>query len=408
MELKIKKQYTYFIHTFLINQSRYNRYIAKLLKDERFELKIFQKQEDVELYTYFLPEIRNLLFKTFELDDNKIQKMDILPFDTKCAILANYPSLTFEYNLKKDLQGKTIDENSIFFKIQKVGLVIFNTGIGFLYFKTNLEESEHFSNLLNFNCKFRDINQEEVRSNYEKIKLQADYFDDIKEIKQFITDITGPNFDAMKLNLNVERFYTYSNTCIEQSGWNEKTPFENIKEDFQKYICMYPSDVKANISESENIKIISNTKFSKLAITKQGVNLLSSSIDDNNYTIIPQIFEKQYFYTYILALYLKVYLKKLDYDFKTERNLEKTRKEFIDFTKKIWVQEATAEDFGSLLYQDMREVLEIEDQYIKVKAKYDLLYRESKIEKTEKLSVFIACILVITLIINILNWLNIL
>ena len=56
MELKIKKQYTYFIHTFLINQNRYNRYIAKLLKDERFDLKIFQKDTDIELYTYFYHE----------------------------------------------------------------------------------------------------------------------------------------------------------------------------------------------------------------------------------------------------------------------------------------------------------------------------------------------------------------
>ena len=162
-----------------------------------------------------------------------------------------------------------------------------------------------------------------------------------------------------------------------------------------------------NIEENQSAKIISNNKFSKVGISKLGVNLLSSDVDINNYTILPQEYENQYFYTYILALYLKVYLKKLDYDFKMGKNIEKTRKEFVEFTKKIWVQEITAEGFGSLFYQNIRKAIEIEEQYGKIKSKYDILYRELRIVKTEKMSIFIAIVLVITLIFNILNWLNI-
>jgi len=408
MELKNRYQYTYFIHTFLINQNKYNKYIAKMLKDERFELRIFQKEKDLEMYTYFLPRIRNFLFKTFELNKTKLDKMNELPFETKCAILSEYPCLTFEYNLKKDMQGKTVDENSIFFKLQKVGVVCFNTGVCFLYLKTNIEESDKFADILNFNYKFRDINQEYNNlKNYDNIRLQANYFEDIKEIKEFITDITGPNFDAMKINLDVERFYTYSYSCIDQSAWNTPEGFEDIKDNFLKYISIYPNDKGMNIDENENIKIVSNNKFSKIGISKLGTNLLSSDVDITNYTILPQEYENQYFYTYILALYLKVYLKKIDYEFKTGKALEKTRKEFVDFTRNIWIQEITSEDLGSLLYHDMKEVLELEELYEKAKSKYDLLYRELKIEKTEKMSIFIACILVATLIFNILNWLDI-
>ena len=147
-------------------------------------------------------------------------------------------------------------------------------------------------------------------------------------------------------------------------------------------------------------------ELSKIGISKLGVNLFSSDVDINNYTILPQEYENKYFYTYILALYLKVYLKKLDYDFKMGKELEKTRKAFVEFTKKIWVQEATSEDFGSLMYQNIRKALEVEKQYSKIKNKYDILYRELKIVKTEKTSIFIAIVLVITLIFNILNWLN--
>ena len=96
----------------------------------------------------------------------------------------------------------------------------------------------------------------------------------------------------------------------------------------------------------------------------------------------------------------------MDYDFKTGKNIEKTRKEFIEFTKKIWVQEVTSDDFGSLLYQNIRKLLEVEEHYGKIKNKYDILYRELKIEKTERMSIFIAIVLVITLIFNILNWMG--
>ena len=201
MELKTRFQYTYFLHTFVINESKYAKYILKLLKEEKFKLRIFQKDKDLEIYTHFLPKIREVLFSTFELEDkNKKEKFDELPIETKAAVLAHYPSITFEYEMKKDMQGKTIDENSIFFKIQKVGIILFNTGICFLYLKTNIEESENFADVLNFNYKFRDINQEYNNlKNYDKIKVQADSFENIQELQEFIYNITGPNTECIKI-----------------------------------------------------------------------------------------------------------------------------------------------------------------------------------------------------------------
>lgn len=405
MELKTRYQYTYFIHTYLINKSKYTRYICKLLKDERFNLRIFQRDKDLELYTYFLPRIRTFLLKTLELSKQKLEKINELPIETRAAVLAEYPSITFEYDLKKDMQGKTVDENSIFFRIQKIGLILFNTGICFLYFKTNIEDSNEFSDVLNFNYKFRDINQENSNlKNYENIKVQADCFEDIKEIKQFISEITGPNFDALKMNLDVERFYTYGYECIEQSAWNSNNSFENIEKDFLKYINILPNDKGLNIEDNTNVKIISKDKYSKIGVSKLGVNLFSSDTDINNYTVLPQEYENQYFYTYILALYLKVYLKKIDYEFKRGKNIKELRERFVEFTKELWIQEITSEDMGSLIYQNLKDVLEIEKIYNEVKNKYDILYRELKIEKTEKMSIIMVVVLIATLIFNILNF----
>lgn len=406
MELKTRFQYTYFLHTFVINESKYAKYILKLLKEEKFKLRIFQKDKDLEIYTHFLPKIREVLFSTFELEDkNKKEKFDELPIETKAAVLAHYPSITFEYEMKKDMQGKTIDENSIFFKIQKVGIVLFNTGICFLYLKTNIEESENFADVLNFNYKFRDINQEYNNlKNYDKIKVQADSFENIQELQEFIYNITGPNTDALKLNLDIERFYTYSYACIKQDVWNVDTSFEGIKNDFYKYVNILPSDSNKDSLICENAKVIANSKFSKIGISKLGVNLLCSDCDIDNYTILEQEFEKKYFYTYILSLYLKVYLKKLNYKFKQGVNLQNTRKEFVEFTKNIWVQEVTTEDIGSLYYKDLKETLEIEKIYGDVKNKYDILYRELKIEKNEKISTCMVVILGIILLFNVLNF----
>ncbi len=407
MELKTRYQYTYFINNFVIKESRYSKYILKLLKDKRFKLRIFDKNKDLEIYTYFLPKIREFLFSTFELSDNQKQAKFIdLPIETKAAILAKYPCVTFEYCLPQDIQGKTIDENSIFFKIRKIGIILFNTGIGFLYLKTNIEDSQEFNDVLNFNYKFRDINQEGNNlKNYEDIKVQADSFDNIVAIKDLIYSITGSNIDALKYNIDIERFNTYSYTCIRQDNWNMNSSFENIKSDFLKYVNILPFDSNQNSTIAENSNVIANAKYSKIGISKLGISLLSSDCDINNYTVLPVEFENQYFYTYILSLYLKIYLKKLNYEFKEGKGLKKIRKSFVDFTKKIWIQEITSEDIGSLYYNYIKETLEIGKVYNEVKNKYNILYNELKIEKSEKMTKFIVFILIAILSFNIINFL---
>ena len=405
MELKTRYQYTYFIHTFTVKESKYSKYILRLLRDHRFTLRIFSKDKDLEIYTHFLPKIKEFLFKTFELDDKtKLAKFEELPIETRAAVLSKYPSVTFEYDLEEDIQGKTLDENSIFFKIEKIGLVLFNTGICFLYLKTNVEGSEEFSDILNFNYKFRDINQEGNNlKKYENIKVQANSFESIEEIQDFIKNITGPNIEALKLNLDIERFYTYSYTCIRQDAWNVTTQFDNLKNDFLKYANIISNDSSTNSIMCENSKIIGLSKYAKVGISKLGANLLSSDCDINNYTLLPSEYEKQYLYTYILTLYFKVYLKKLNYEFKEGKEIETTRKKFIDFTKRLWIQEITSDDMGSLFYTYLKDVLEIEKLYNDVKNKYNILYSELKIEKNEKMTGFVILVLIATLFFNIIN-----
>lgn len=401
MELKTKYQYTYFVYPYVIKENKFTRYLLKLLKDENCKLRIFKKEKDLSLYSYFSHRARNYMFNSFNFSKTRLAKLEELPLETKAAILAQSPCTIFEYTIKKDIQGKTAEGNGIFFKIPKLEIICFNTGICFLCIKTNIEESDRFSDLLNFNYKFRDINQE-FGTNYDNIRVQTDCFEDVKYFREFLESLTGPTTESIKLDINTERFLTFSYACISQESWNNTNEFDNIRSNYIKFLNILPSDNSVNYSK-EDMKVISKWKYAKLGATKQGVTLFSSSCDINNYTVFPQEFEEQYLYTYILAIYTKIYLTKINFDFKQGNEVKKARKEFVEFTQNLWINEVSVSDTGSLFYQNLKDVLELNTIYFDTKNKYDVLYKEMNIEKTAKNNVIITVILIITLILNAIN-----
>ena len=219
MELKTKYQYTYFIYPFAIKESKYTRYLLKLLKDENCKLRIFRKDKDLDIYSYFSHRARNYMFSTFNWNKTKLARLDELPLDTKAAILAKNPCTIFEYTIKKDIQGKTEERNGIFFKIPKIEIICFNTGICFLCIKTNIEESDKFADLLNFNYKFRDINKEFANlDNYDNIRVQTDCFADVKIFKEFI---------------GILRFNYFSQTTLLQFPSPPLNAFPSLKSDHE-------------------------------------------------------------------------------------------------------------------------------------------------------------------------------
>ena len=404
MELKINYQYTYFIHPFIIKDGKYQKYLLKMLKDKKFNLKIFQKEKDYTMYKYFLPKTKELLFSSFSFRNDDLKRLEELPIETRAAILSKYSCNIFEYSLKRDIQGKVDDKKGIFFTIQKVEVICFDTGICFLVIKTNIDEDSSFANLLNFNYKFRDINQENsYLDTYDNIRLQTEDFSEVETFKEFIRNITGTNIEAIKLDIDTERFLTYSYVCIDQEAWNSTNEFEKIKHNFNKYANILPADNSRDFEE-EKIKIISKWKYAKIGLTKLGCTLFASSSDMNNYTILPDEYENQYFYTYILNLYKKIYLKKLQLKFRNQKQIKKARKEFIDFTKKIWIQEITEDEIGTMLNHKMQEIFELEKLYGETKNKYDVLYKELNIEKNKSITIGITIILLASLLFNILNF----
>ena len=182
----------------------------------------------------------------------------------------------FEYNLEQALQGKAGEEEGIFFKIQKIEVICFNTGICFLAIKTNIEDSNAFSDILNFNYKFRDIYSEfKELKEYENIRLQTTTFSDVKEIDNLIKEITGNVADVKELDINSNRFLTYAYTCIDQADWNETKQFKDIEFEFFKYANIFPSSYKSNF-DKQHMEILAKWKFIQTGFTKEFYLIIST------------------------------------------------------------------------------------------------------------------------------------
>ena len=404
MELKTNYQYTYFIHPFVVKESKYQKYLLSLIRDKRFSLRVFQKNKDLDLYNYFSPKTREYLFTSFSHSGTKLERLKELPDDTKSAVLSKYPCTIFEYKLKEDIQGKA-EEKGIFFNVRKIEIICFYTGICFFTMKTNIEESNSCSDVLNFNYKFREINQETALNNYDKIYLQTSTFDNVNKLTEFIKGITGSDLETMKLDIDTQKFLTYSYVCIDREAWNVNKKFENIEYNFNKYANFLPADNSVDLDKSKATQF-SEWKYAKFGFTKQGVVLFTSSSDINNFTELPDKFENEYFYTYILNLYKKIYLKKLEVEFKKASNLKSARKKFIEFTRNIWILDVTEDEVGSKINYILGKTFELDRLYSEIKTKYDVLYKELNIENNSKIMLVVAGILVVSLVFNILNYIQ--
>ena len=232
MELNVKYHYTYFIKPFLIKENKYEKYLFSLITNKNCNLKVFEKERNFDLYSYFIQNIRDYYFPTFEFNREKINSINRLDNKVKAKILSKLPCNIFEYNFDKKAQGKIENKESIFFNIEKIEIICFDTGVCFLLIKTNIENSENFSDLLNFNYRFKDINSDLKKlDNFTNIKIQTDKFDNMNELSEFINNIIGVNNDAIELediDLYNKKFFVYTYSCINQDNWNTEEDFEDI------------------------------------------------------------------------------------------------------------------------------------------------------------------------------------
>lgn len=405
MELMTKYQYTYFIYPYVVGRAGYQRYMQKLLKNKKCKLRIFEKEKDMHLYQYFLPDIREYMFWSFGLTKQGLRSFEELDVALKAKLLSEHECNIFQYELSKDLQGKIGEKGGIFFEINEIKLICFRTGICFLLLKTSLIENKSFTDILNFNYKFREINSKTYNmKEYENIRLQSDMFKDVTEVTTLIKEITGANSDTKKINLDNEKMMVYSYCCLDQNSWNEETEQEVIDNLFEKYRSFLPAGKQTadKIEVKENTEI-NEHNYVRYGFSNAGTVLLTSDIHTSNYTTISQKYESEYLYTYILELYKKFLLKKINYEFNKTSMFKNVETSFLDFTKKLWIQEITEDEFGKILSKKWHEYLDTEEIFLKLKNKYDILYKRYNIETITQKNGKFAIAIVILIVIGTIN-----
>lgn len=406
MELKMKYHYSYFVYPYVIRENNYNKYIGRLLKDNKFKPKYFERRKNPNIYNFFLPSIRRYMFPSFDITD-KNSKNNHLSFNSlRENMLRNNPCAIFEYNIGNNTQAKAGNEDGIFFKIEKIEIICFKTGICFFCMKTNIEDTNRFSDLLNFNVKFREINSKMYGSDeYKNIKIQTSTFGDIKKLSELIREITGSVEDAEKIDIDINRFLIYSYVCVDQEYWDEGKSFSEIQKEFFKFANVLNSEYNDNI-DNEKMQISNLGKYTKIGVSRAGVALITSSISTLNYTKLPYTFENEYFYTYIFTLYEKFYLAKIISEFSQIRKITKSTKEFIKFTNDIWVHELTNNDNGRIIFKGTKEAFELDNIYEMAKEQYDVAYKNLKMKNSDILNKIILVLLAVSILTNIVNFFN--
>lgn len=408
MELMTKYQYTYFIYPYVIEEKDYNKYLQSLLRNKKCKVRFFDKQRDIHLYTYFLPKVREYMFWSFGLSRVGIRDFNKLDTTVKSTLLAEHECNIFSYDLPENLQGKVETNNGIFFEISEIKIICFKTGVCFIVFKTNLENSESFSDMLNFNYKFREINSVAYHlKEYENIKIQSNSFKDVKDIATVIREIKGKNDIAKNMNIGTEKFFVYSYACLDQKDWNENTENEELNNLFEKYRSVLPAnsqmidDEYAADTKRKEKKSIYKNQYIRYGFTATSTVLFTSNINTTNFTVVPQKYESEYLYTYILVLYKKILLNKLNYEF--GKQFKEAENEFLDFTKKLWIQDITNEEFGKRMENNWMENLEVEETFTKLKNEYDIVYKKHNVEELSKNNKITRVIIAVILIINIIT-----
>ena len=402
MDFKMKYQYTYFIYPYLIEEKKYRNYLYGLLKNPNCKLKLFDRKKDVGIDTYFLPELKEKMFWSLEKKQSEVKELEAMDKKMQATMLSKLPCNIFEYTLEEDVPGKIGEEGGIFFDITKVEMMCFNTGICFLLLKTALTENQDFSDVLNFNYKFRDINSKAEHSKqYEAIKIQTGKLNNMQDFSDFIKKIAGRNLKAKQINLDTDRLVTYSYVCLNQASWNENTDSNLLEKEFEKFRKVRPAREQTEDAFLKEVYTY-REKYLYYGFASNATVVLTCDNNIKNYTTLPFQFENEQLYHFIFNLYKKIYLKKLNYEFQKTEEFEIIEKKFLHFAKKDWIFEITYDEIGKVLQKYYEEEQILQATFNKLKQKYDLLYKHYEITKNKKSNKWVMALMVILIIINLI------
>ena len=195
------------------------------------------------------------------------------------------------------------------------------------------------------------------------------------------------------------------------------TKFKEMNDEMKAAIC---NNYEVSIFQKENEEIICfNTGIvfiiqGKIEINKKilefeylkdikKINIESDKI----YKVKVENIEE--LYLLVISIYKEVILKKLNKEMENADLFEKTRKCFTDFAKDIYFKKITDNNKGIKIANELEQDLEVEKLYLSVENKFDLLYRNNRLDNKDSMFRIIIILLVVLIIIgtiNLGNWIG--
>lgn len=375
MSVGVKYHYTHFIYPFVVENKKYSKFLASILKnDKSWKFKIHNFKEDESMYNFFLPYMRKFLFPTVYWSDRYIKKFKMYDNEIKANILKNCSCNTFEYDLsqmKNNVLNRRKD-NIIDFDISEIKLICFEPGICFFDIKAEIDEAEQIIDLdyiLDFNNIFREITPDNCNVKNPTISVRS--LNNINDIAVFIKS-TIAGFESSSLESKYyDKLFTYSYVCLDKNSWNKPEDIDKIKNNFHKF--QYNMDSKnASVFNADYDKITNNVysrwQYSLFGFSRESGVVMTSEVEKYNITYMPHAFEKNYFYMLLLAIYQRISLINLSQELiacdKTKAN--KLQGKLTRFTRITWFSQITNSENGMDIWQKWKNAFELEDLYEEV------------------------------------------
>lgn len=399
-EEKFKYQYTYHILPY-IYEGRYDEYMTRLLKDTNIIEYRYDKIKNLEIFSYFKKDILESMF--YEFPYKETEKLSI---QKKVNKLLKYESVTFEYDIidkeknkismndivrvagNEEYNNNKKNRGNIKFDIEDFKIIVFKSGIAFIVLKTVLINTRYISDVMDFNYRFKSIlSKRDIIKKLDNIEicLLGDEVNGFEKLKQIILNYIGKNKNN-KILENNEEFYTFSYLCMDNIYINEENNKNILKNIYLKYSRILQSSYDTEGLDEETIvsKNMTEIKDTNIGITKISSMLLCSGIDPFNFTVLPRDYETKMLYTYIITLYQKLFLVMISKELTSENNKKQKlgRIKFNDFISKMWYNEITLSEKGSIYYEYLKKILEINKTFDETQLKYKLIFRYNKTNKS--------------------------
>lgn len=412
LDMKAVFHYSYFIHPIVIPVKKRRRFLEKLLTDQTWRMNTGKDEADLNTQAYFLPYVRKLLFPTADWTDAFRNAFDHMPAQKRIDVVAALPSVDFDLVLERSRLGKgPFTRDALGVDITRITLHVFESGIGFLVIKTELDMKNglHVSDVLDFNNRFRTMSPRYMKKKKgEGIAILNSRFGGAGDLSAFISHLLYGFEDVETGSAYYDRLFTYSYLCLDRSEWNETRGLPDFLNEFYKFQHCLPSNYGSEFDPSyREMKddTYKRWKYSLFGFSREAGVVLASAREEFNLTKLPLHFETMYSYILLLAFYQRLSLILFSEELIKGESLkvDEMKRRFTRFTHFSWFSQITNSEHGMDLWKKWQKTFDLPALFEEVQKEYEEYYDYKVAKGQERINLLLIVIYVISVMFSALT-----